>query len=678
MKSLRSWLLALALTLVATAGSPALAAGAAPPHVAKPPFPQLTLPDRASSGQRAIELLGNRLPEVAAWYGKSPDEFRALLLNDRRMRVDARGRVFVVDELDGPLPATTETATTSGLLDGSLAPVEQTFLLHSRPGARRTIYLNFQGATLTSTAWNGSGGSLTALPFDLDGLPYSYTTAELQRLQYIWQRVAEDYAPFDVDVTTEPPPPDLITRSGSGDGDFGTVVLVTKSTGVYSCNCGGVAYLGVFDDTSDYYKPALVFYDKLGSGNEKYVAEAISHEAGHNMGLAHDGYSGGAYYGGHGSGATGWAPIMGVGYSQPLVQWSKGEYATANNAQDDYVVMQGNGLPLRADDHGGTAGTATTLASTVAGGLSTLGGSGVIERPGDVDAFAFVAGAGSASFNVVPAARSANLDLRVELRDAAGQLLAAVNPAEALNAAFAVTLPAPGTYFLSVQGTGKGDPLATGYTAYGSVGQYGFAASVPAPAGQAPAAVLTASTQRGTAPLAVDFSAAGSSDADGSIVTHAWTFGDGAVATGAMVSHVYTVAGTYVAELTVTDDSGLSASRSVTITVDAPVARVEMRVADIAMSLQVAKNGQASASAAVLVRDGAGAPVAGANVSGTWSGIVSRSGSATTDSQGVARFTSPSTRSKSGSFVFTVGTVVRSGNVYVPASNTETQDSIAR
>lgn len=31
------------------------------------------------------------------------------------------------------------------------------------------------------------------------------------------------------------------------------------------------------------------------------------------------------------SGANGWAPIMGVGYYQELTQWSKGEYAGANN-----------------------------------------------------------------------------------------------------------------------------------------------------------------------------------------------------------------------------------------------------------------------------------------------------------------------------------------------------------
>jgi hypothetical protein len=259
-------------------------------HVQKGPFPVMTLTDRQSTGQRAVDLLGTRLTTVAAWYRKSPDEFKALLLNDRRLRLDQRGRLFAVDELQQPLSATTATAAASpGLLDGTLAPLDQTFLLHSRPGAKRTIYLNFKGATLTGTGWNASAGvtTITAQPFDLDGVPGTFSTTELQRIQYIWQRVAEDYAPFDVDVTTEAPA--ALTRTDSSDTVFGTTVLITNSTGVYSCSCGGVAYVGAFDDVGDYYKPALVFYDKLGAGNEKYVAEAISHEAGHNMGLNHDG-----------------------------------------------------------------------------------------------------------------------------------------------------------------------------------------------------------------------------------------------------------------------------------------------------------------------------------------------------------------------------------------------------
>ncbi|GCL64054.1 PKD domain-containing protein [Pseudaquabacterium pictum] len=688
---LSTTLSALALLLAATLATPATAAGPAEPaatsrlgtearvpHRDKGAFPQLMLREREARGQRAVDQLGARLPELAAWYGKSADEFRAHLLNDRSWRLDQRGRVFIVEEMDRPLPATAPTAAASSLIDGTLLPLDQTFLLHSKPGAARTIYLNFKGATLSGTAWNSAGTTINALPFDLDGIPYSFSTAELQRIQAIWQRVAEDYAPFDVNVTTEAVPADRITRAGSTDTVFGTTVLITSSTGVYSCSCGGVAYLGVFDDTSDFYKPALVFYNQLGAGNEKYVAEAISHEAGHNMGLGHDGTATVGYYTGHGSGATGWAPIMGVGYYQALVQWSKGEYGGANNTQDDFAVMQSNGLPLRADDHGNTAATATVLSGTSAGGLSTLTAQGVIERSSDVDMFSFAAGAGSASFTVSPAARAPNLDALVTLRNAAGTVLATINPADAVGASFSVTLPASGTYTLAVQGTGKGDPLATGYSAYGSLGQYAVAATVATPGSLAPTAVIGASALRGTAPLTVAFNGAGSSDADGAVVAWDWAFSEGGTAAGSSTSRTYTAPGSYTTTLRVTDNAGLSASASVTVTVDAPVVVRTMRVADIAMGLVPGSNGAAQASAAVKVLDSDGRPVVGAAVNGQWSGLVSRKSLSNTDANGVARFLSPSTRATGNSFRFAVTGVSRSGYTYAPLTNTETNDSIAR
>ena len=55
--------------------------------------------------------------------------------------------------------------------------------------------------------------------------------------------------------------------------------------------------------------------------------------------------------------------------------------------------------------------------------MTTTSARGVIERPTDVDLFAFSAGAGTATFKVTPAARSTNLDAWVGLRDAAGNLL---------------------------------------------------------------------------------------------------------------------------------------------------------------------------------------------------------------------------------------------------------------
>ncbi|MGL6110140.1 MAG: PKD domain-containing protein [Rubrivivax sp.] len=650
-------------------------AAASRPHPAKPAFPQIDLPERKSHGQRAIELLGNRLPDVAAWYGKSADEFRAMLLADRRLKIDKKGRLFVEDELETPLPSTPAPSAASSALSGALLPLDQTFLLHSRVGAKRTIYLNFRGAALGNTAWNGSGGTLTALPFDIDGVPYTFSNAELERIQYIWQRVVEDFAPFDVDVTTEAPAGDVLTRSGSTDQVFGTTVVVTSRSGVYSCSCGGVAYIGIFDDTSDYYKPALVFYDALGSGSEKYVAEAISHEAGHNMGLGHDGSATAGYYQGHGSGATGWAPIMGVGYYQPLAQWSKGEYAGANNLQDDYVVMASNGLPVRLDDHGDTRGSASALQASTVNGMSTLSGSGVIARPGDIDMFSFSSGAGTLSLNVSLAARSPNLDLLIELRDGNGVLLASANPVDALAASLSFNVPASASYYLGVQGVGKGDALGTGYSSYGSVGQYEVSGSAPAAAGLPPVAALSATPNVGTAPLAVDFSSSGSSDPDNSIVGYEWTFGDGAVQSGATASHAYASAGNYTAVLKLTDSSGLTASKSVSITASAAVASTPMRVADIAMSLVGSRS--ARAVAAVTVKDSSGNSVPGATVSGNWSGVISGSSSVVAGSNGVASLQSPNTKNR-GVFQFTVTGVTLPNYSYQPALNTETSDAITR
>jgi Bacterial pre-peptidase C-terminal domain/Metallo-peptidase family M12B Reprolysin-like len=438
----------------------------------------MQLAESGARGQRAIDLLGNRLPEVAAWYRKSPEQLRELLLKDSRMRIDRQGRLYVVEELDRQPPQ--RKAVTKAAGEG-VVPLDQTFTLNSRPGAARTIYLDFNGAVLVNTAWNSGGNTLNAQPFDADGNTGSFSDDELERIQGIWQRVAEDYAPFDVNVTTQEPAADALTRSSLSDTTYGTTALITNRSGVYDCGCGGVAYIGIYDDTSDFYKPALVFWDALGPSDEKDVAEATSHEVGHNIGLNHDGYSGGGYYPGHGSGATGWAPIMGVGYYQSLVQWSKGQYSTANNTEDDFVVAQDNGLPLRADDHGDDTASATALSATPSGSTSLLSGAGVIERSTDRDYFSFTSGAGSATITLTPDERSANLDARITIRDAADNVIVRSNPPDALAASISFTVPSAGTYFVTVNGVRNGDVLGIGYSGYGSVGQYKITGTVPAP-----------------------------------------------------------------------------------------------------------------------------------------------------------------------------------------------------
>ena len=73
---------------------------------------------------------------------------------------------------------------------------------------------------------------------------------------------------------------------------------------------------------------------------------------------------------------------MGVGYNKAISQWSKGEYADANNAQDDIAVMQSFGLPLRTDDHGSGFATATAMGTT-------RNAAGLIEQRTDTDVLSF-------------------------------------------------------------------------------------------------------------------------------------------------------------------------------------------------------------------------------------------------------------------------------------------------
>jgi len=212
-----------------------------------------------------------------------------------------------------PHTPTSLTATTS---------LSNTFLLHSNPFATKTIYLDFNGHILpANTAWTNNynaGNAINAPAWSMDADNTTFSDAELTRIQAIWQRVAEDFAPFNVDVTTDFRGEDYLNRSSSSDQVYGMRALISPISS-YVGAYGGIAYVGVFGNVGDFYKPALIFPENLGPNGEKYVAEAVSHEVGHTLGLGHDGTSTQGYYSGQGSGATGWAPIMGVGLIHSLV-----------------------------------------------------------------------------------------------------------------------------------------------------------------------------------------------------------------------------------------------------------------------------------------------------------------------------------------------------------------------
>jgi len=116
----------------------------------------------------------------------------------------------------------------------------------------------------------------------------------------------------------------------------------------------------------------------------------------------------------------------------------------------------------------------------------------------------------------------------------------------------------------------------------------------------APNQLPTASFTTQTSFLEVAFDGGASADADGTVRSWAWSFGDGTTASGATVTHTFAAGGSYPVQLTVTDDRGGVGTSTQTVVVApapvpnrAPTASFTASVADLVVAL----DGRASADA---------------------------------------------------------------------------------
>ncbi len=312
----------------------------------------------------------------------------------------------------------------------------------SYTSAPATVFLDFDGQHVSATAWNMSG--------DIDAAASGLSTAAITE---IVERVAEDYRPFELNITTDS------TAYWAAPAKKRMRIIVTPTAAWYGA-AGGVAYVGSFtwgDNT-----PAWVFSALLGN-RPKWVAEAISHEVGHTLGLQHQSAYNATctktaeYSTGLGSGEIGWAPIMGAGYYQNHTTWNIGPNTIGcSSIQNDFdIISTRNGFGLRPDDHGNDNAGATPLAVFA----DAFAASGLVNTTSDLDVFKLVLNTTTwLKLNAIPKNvgsndDGANIDIKVTLLNGS-DTINSYNPSTLLNAGVDTNLNA-GIYYLVIDGVGN-------------------------------------------------------------------------------------------------------------------------------------------------------------------------------------------------------------------------------
>jgi len=342
----------------------------------------------------------------------------------------------------------------------------------SLPGALGTIYLDFDGHASTTDAWaTGTGGTpYTAIPFDQDGTATTFSPGERETIRNIWRVMAEDYAPFNINVTTVQPT-NLTQRASHHVITNSPSSLLGLPGGVL-----GVALLNSWNDASLInnvsftFVPTFAGYASFGGGSSGDIvaiahemADTASHEVGHQLNLEHY------------ANTPANAIMLDISNGLRRRIWQSGTN-TDNVAQNDMAVIANtaNGVGYRTDDHANNQAGATTLSAIT---TTVYGASGVIAQIGtDSDWFRFRGPATAGTVTVSALVNDYLNDLRpaVFLRDAAGNVIASSAGAASGTPNFDATVTATlgdQDYFVSVASAGG----------VGEAGQYDLIVTLPNP-----------------------------------------------------------------------------------------------------------------------------------------------------------------------------------------------------
>ena len=332
----------------------------------------------------------------------------------------------------------------------------------SFPSAQAVLLLDFDGHVVNGTSWNANG-PINCAPSNLSNT----------QITEVYNRVAEDYRPFNINVTTDE------AKYLAAPAAKRMRAILTISSSWYGSNAGGVAFINSFswgDNTPCFIFTALLNY------NIKNISEATAHEGGHTFGLRHQSsydpncVKTAEYNSGVGNREFGWAPIMGVGYYKNSTTWFNGPNPYGcNNVQSDVDIITNanNGISFRVDDFDETFKAATSQAFIDNNFITT----GNIETATDKDMFKFTMSTRQKLImDAVPTSigtgdAGSNLDIEVQLYNTSKDLIGTYNPASTLSASVDTVLDA-GTYYFLVDGVGNEFTPE-----YGSLGSYSIKAS---------------------------------------------------------------------------------------------------------------------------------------------------------------------------------------------------------
>lgn len=326
--------------------------------------------------------------------------------------------------------------------------------LQSKPGSPWVFYLNISKVTRNGEPLNG------------------VTKEQMYRA---WQSIADQFSMLNMNVTTNV---NVYNAAKAAN------ILRTGVINFVNRDGRSYAPLHSFGTTSAgtlFRNPATGFDYGYGIGMTG------AHEVGHQMGVNHDrGTPGGEYF--EGIPAYQWCPIMGnywygASWANQLFTWSKGEYSSATNFEDDLKIMNvEESVPYMTDDNP----TAKAIVFGAGGAIDAAANFGQIERTGDTDTYTFtLSSPGTLNLRIDPLEYLRMLDVDATIYNSSNGVIAHSNLGVHRSAEFVnLSLPA-GSYRLVIKGGAEGTP-ANGFSNYSSLGYYGMKGALSGTLASAP------------------------------------------------------------------------------------------------------------------------------------------------------------------------------------------------